>query len=1380
MDTDPISETSFTVLYEASEPTIDIVFVHGFTGHPRGTWTLKNSKRQRQSNRGDEPNLPERRSKIPRVLSKFGRANSTPSSSRTDPALQPNRASTTESGGAGGHTNTAASAQASDVFWPADLLKTTVPTARILTYGYDTRIRHWSQGQVSHNTVVDHAADLLSELESLRRDPTEVHRPILFIVHSLGGIVIKEALRQSKGWTLQPHLRRIYEMAIGAIFFGTPHGGSDPRNAFHHILTTLAQGAGFRPNPQIVDTLMPTSQLLSSLRNEFPAMCHEREWRVHSFQEQYGLAALFGTKVVDDASSCLQDPIVETKEHIASNHMDMCRFYGLDDPSYRKVVAAINRIISIASQSSQSCQISHQPQLPYNSKQSSIHQQNMEHNQSDQAMAEESGDQHSPTTPPGGATNLQSSKGSIDESLRGELIQKLYFDRIDERLTGLSAAHGKTCRWFLAKPEYMSWLGSEHLVEHGGFLWIKGNPGTGKSTLMKFLFEKAKRDASDDPSHIHLSFFFNARGDADEKSTTGLYRSLLHQLFEHTPDLAGSLDWMTLDGARGIQRSGWHEEALKQTLKHATEMLGNRSLTIFVDALDECDQTQAMGMVEAFEELCELAQSWGVSLRICFSSRHYPTITIQTGLELVLEHEAGHEEDIRTYIKSKLRLGKTKQAETLRAEILEKSSGIFLWIVLVIEILNLEFPQGSTTQFRARLKEIPPKLHELFEMILKRDGDNLERLRICFNLILFARRPFLPQELYFAIQLGLDPAANTCWDKDDISLYQMRNYVSSSSKGLAQVTGNRTSEVQFIHESVRDFLLGRHGRQWSQLPENADGSGHDMLSDCCLAQLQTTIPDYVPKRSRQENHVTAKYPFLRYSVQYVLQHSDEAQRLGIDQSSFVSHFPLAAWATFHNDFEDFDTRKYTKSVSMLYILAEKDAVHLIKAHPDYAQLCLRVENERYETPIIAALASGSVNAARVMYSFIREYASRQPVLLHPLQTHILEICQDFEKIDESPPLLPRTFTFGRRKDNLKSLRKIVAADNWVLLAHYLLPPNIHHFREQDELQAALFLAAQVGNLGLATSVLSDDGDYRSNPRDTFRSKVTERSRVNTIDPLAREAVDVNVADSAGYTPLWKAVKHRHKAMALLLLEKGATIHCLSPDGMTPIWLALTQNDNTMVRLLLEKGSDMEGTYRSLTPLGWAAMEGNIATVRILLDMGADKESRSRNRRQTPLSLAAEAGHEAVVQQLLEKGAAIETRNYDGQTPLSLAAEAGHKAVVQHLLEKGADIETRDDEGRTPLSWVAKDGIHGVQSIPLLIMKGAEIEARDNSGRTALSWAATNRFASGMVEVLLANGAKPASRDNKGQSPLDWGKKSGTSKVVNMLEEALGISVRPHD
>ncbi len=174
---------------------------------------------------------------------------------------------------------------------------------------------------------------------------------------------------------------------------------------------------------------------------------------------------------------------------------------------------------------------------------------------------------------------------------------------------------------------------------------------------------------------------------------------------------------------------------------------------IFVNALDECDKSQAADMICFFEELCDRVREVQVRLQICFSSQHYPTVVIQKGIKVTLEDEIRYTEDIKHYIKSKLRLGKSKQAEPLRSEILKKSSSIFLWVVLILDILNSEYPDSSVSikKIHEHLNKILLKLTDLFEIILTRDGENLERLQVCLKWILFTTRPLKPQELYFAI-----------------------------------------------------------------------------------------------------------------------------------------------------------------------------------------------------------------------------------------------------------------------------------------------------------------------------------------------------------------------------------------------------------------------------------------------------------------------------------------------------------------------------------------------------------------------------------------------------------------------------------------------------
>lgn len=77
-----------------------------------------------------------------------------------------------------------------EVYWPLDLLPLDFPKVRILTYGYDSHITNWFKGPAMQLDIFSYGESLLNGLEARRRE--EAERPLIFIVHSLGGLILKD------------------------------------------------------------------------------------------------------------------------------------------------------------------------------------------------------------------------------------------------------------------------------------------------------------------------------------------------------------------------------------------------------------------------------------------------------------------------------------------------------------------------------------------------------------------------------------------------------------------------------------------------------------------------------------------------------------------------------------------------------------------------------------------------------------------------------------------------------------------------------------------------------------------------------------------------------------------------------------------------------------------------------------------------------------------------------------------------------------------------------------------------------------------------------------------------------------------------------------
>ncbi|PLN80576.1 hypothetical protein BDW42DRAFT_112082 [Aspergillus taichungensis] len=743
---------------------------------------------------------------------------------------------------------------------------------------------------------------------------------------------------------------------------------------------------------------------------------------------------------------------------------------------------------------------------------------------------------------------------------RQRLLDSLKFEQIDSRRRTIKSALGKTCKWFLSHPSYETWLDPAKLTEHHGFLWVSGKPGAGKSTIMKFAYERMRQKARS-KNTLMASFFFNARGVRLEKSILGLYRSLLLQLLEGYPDLQTVLDdpslvSQELDSCPTLN-------VLKDLFHDSILALGKRGFTCFVDALDECDEQQIIDMVQYFEDLTEESSAKGILFRVCFSSRHYPYIVIRHGIRLTLEDQLGHVEDLTTYAASRLRIDNPVFAKEILSELLGKAAGVFMWVVLVVDILNKEYRRGAMF-LRKRLAEIPSDLSELFKDILRRDQEDMQALQLCIFWILYAKRPLEPKEFYHAIWSGLSPSY---FDNDQIpdvttsdpagTLNRFDRYVIHVSKGLAETTKSRKPTVQFIHESVRDFLIKDGGlyELWPELGFDTESLGHETLKQCCSlymnhsfigASLGKLLPE--PNLNGQVE-ILKEFPFLEYVIRNILYHANNSAKL-LPQVEFLSAFPLSNWIKSHNCFEKHKIRRYIPDVNLIYVLAEQGHSDLIRIRlKDEAQI--HVPGERYQHPLFAAIANGNKKAVAALLNI-------------PSNIH--------EGVDITDGLHCRKdFTYYKDRTPLSW----AAQDGREAFVKLYLQSDIDVDHTDKWGRTPLSRASGNGHEAVARLLLDNGAEV--NKKDKYkRTPLIEASRYGreaVVRLLLKKGAEVNIKDKFGRTPLAKASKYGHEAVARLLIENGAEVNIKDKYGRTPLIEASRYRREALARLLLGKGAE---------------------------------------------------------------------------------------------------------------------------------------------------------------------------------------------------------------
>jgi hypothetical protein len=240
------------------------------------------------------------------------------------------------------------------VFWPADLLPTSLKDAHanVLVYGYNADVySSRNDRSASDNFIFQHAQTLITTLTLYRKDEGTIKRPIIWVVHSLGGILVKRALLYSNDVRAAQHqdYRSIYVSTFAVIFLGTPHTGSGVAT-WGRMLQAMSDAVVprkfFETESVLLKTLKKDNETLQNINSHFLDIY--QRFKIHMAHENHK-TDIKGTKViiVDASSASPQLPGV-TYYGIEATHSGMCKFEGFNAPGYRNVSTSIREWIGEA------------------------------------------------------------------------------------------------------------------------------------------------------------------------------------------------------------------------------------------------------------------------------------------------------------------------------------------------------------------------------------------------------------------------------------------------------------------------------------------------------------------------------------------------------------------------------------------------------------------------------------------------------------------------------------------------------------------------------------------------------------------------------------------------------------------------------------------------------------------------------------------------------------------------------------------------------------------------------------------------------------------------------------------------------------------------
>ncbi|KAL9628615.1 MAG: hypothetical protein Q9204_005780 [Flavoplaca sp. TL-2023a] len=372
-----------------------------------------------------------------------------------------------------------------------------------------------------------------------------------------------------------------------------------------------------------------------------------------------------------------------------------------------------------------------------------------------------------------------------------------------------------SCAWLTSKPIFREWrddFGSSMRA-----LWLSAQPAAGKSILAGYIVDELG------DLNLGCEYFFFQHGHKAKSTLSGCLRSLAYQMALTDTKVRETLmsfsevnTRLNLDDESAI----WRKLFLNGILRAG---LGQTHYWI-LDAMDECTDNDFF-----FSMLSKIDAD--TPLRILFTSRPSAdiekTIAKSDGSTAAMRISVEDTTiDIDLYLNANLNhlaQGDEEMCDILKSNIIEKSDGCFLWVVLVLDELDKAY---SASDIQQVLEEIPPGMNALYERTLSKMATMTRGKQLIQTILTWtmcAMRPLEVDELHAALE----------WDMED-KIHALERLLVSQCGHFVYIDKQR--KVQAVHQTARVFLM-REDLDSDFAIRRADG--HLRLASTCLKYLMS-------------------------------------------------------------------------------------------------------------------------------------------------------------------------------------------------------------------------------------------------------------------------------------------------------------------------------------------------------------------------------------------------------------------------------------------------------------------------------------------------------------------------------------------------------------